>query len=184
MICELRSVLGKRCWTNATVVTAFSLVNSAVYRVLGQRPFDVQLMAGLAMSRGAVAEMMTGEGKTLASVFPAFLFSLTGRGVHVATVNGYLASETSRFCDRSTSCLGLAWDDPRKGPPGKRNVRRTTATSRMPRGMSWGLTSCEINLRCKRYSSSQPVRHFGVSLRNDADAARGSCAAWVSGRDY
>ena len=74
-----------------TRVSAFALVSEAARRSLGIEFYDVQLQAGLVLASEAVAEMQTGEGKTLAAVLPAFLYSLAGRGVHVATSNAYLA---------------------------------------------------------------------------------------------
>ncbi|NJN14437.1 MAG: preprotein translocase subunit SecA, partial [Planctomycetes bacterium] len=70
---------------------AFAVAREAAKRTLGQRLFDVQVLGGVALHRGAIAEMMTGEGKTLTSVAPAYLNALTGRGVHIVTVNDYLA---------------------------------------------------------------------------------------------
>ncbi len=70
---------------------AFAAVREASKRTLGKRHFDVQLMGGAALHQGNVAEMRTGEGKTLVATLPAYLNALTGRGVHVVTVNDYLA---------------------------------------------------------------------------------------------
>ena len=70
---------------DSLVETGFALVAEACRRRLGIEPYDVQLMAGLAMTRGRVVQMNTGEGKTLAAVFPAFLEALSGRGVHLLT---------------------------------------------------------------------------------------------------
>ena len=70
----------------------FALVREAARRTLGLRPFDVQIVAALAMDDGAIVEMQTGEGKTLAAVMPAALNALTGQGVHVLTFNDYLAA--------------------------------------------------------------------------------------------
>ena len=70
---------------------AFAAAREAAKRTLGLRLFDVQVMGGIAMHRGSISEMMTGEGKTLTSVAPAYLNALTGRGVHIVTVNDYLA---------------------------------------------------------------------------------------------
>lgn len=70
---------------------AFALVREASWRVLGQRPFDVQLIAGIGLFKGRVAEQKTGEGKTLSAVAPLYLHGLTGKGVHLVTVNDYLA---------------------------------------------------------------------------------------------
>ncbi|HUC02053.1 MAG TPA: preprotein translocase subunit SecA [Candidatus Paceibacterota bacterium] len=88
-------------------VEAFALVREAARRTLGQRPFDVQLIGGLALHGGAVAEMMTGEGKTLAGVAPAYLNALTGNGVHVVTVNEYLSRRDAVWMGKIYRLLGL-----------------------------------------------------------------------------
>ncbi len=88
-------------------VEAFALVREAAKRTLGQRPFDVQLLGGLVLHRGAVAEMMTGEGKTLAGVAPAYLNALAGKGVHVVTVNEYLSRRDAVWMGKIYRLLGL-----------------------------------------------------------------------------
>ena len=89
------------------VAPAFALVRETAKRTLNQRPFDVQLIGGLALNRGAVAEMMTGEGKTLAGVAPAYLNALEGEGVHVVTVNEYLARRDAVWMGQIYRALGL-----------------------------------------------------------------------------
>ena len=74
---------------------AFATVVEAADRVLGMRPFHVQIMGGAALHRGNIAEMKTGEGKTLVATMPSYLRALTGKGVHVVTVNDYLAEYQS-----------------------------------------------------------------------------------------
>ena len=86
---------------------AFATVREAAQRTLGQRHFDVQLMGGAAMHLGNIAEMRTGEGKTLTSVLPAYLNALTGKGVHVVTVNDYLAKRDAEWMGRVHQFLGL-----------------------------------------------------------------------------
>ena len=86
---------------------AFATVREAAQRTLGQRHFDVQLMGGAALHLGNIAEMKTGEGKTLTSVLPAYLNALTGDGVHVVTVNDYLAKRDSEWMGRVHHFLGL-----------------------------------------------------------------------------
>ena len=86
---------------------AFATVREAAQRTLGQRHFDVQLMGGAAMHLGNIAEMRTGEGKTLTSVLPAYLNALTGQGVHVVTVNDYLAKRDAEWMGRVHQFLGL-----------------------------------------------------------------------------
>ena len=71
---------------------AFALVREAAKRVLNERHYDVQLMGGIILNEGKIAEMKTGEGKTLVSTLPAYLNSLSGKGVHIVTVNDYLAN--------------------------------------------------------------------------------------------
>ncbi len=86
---------------------AYALVREAARRTLGLRPFDVQIVAALAMDDGAVVEMQTGEGKTLAAVMPAALNALTGRGVHVLTFNDYLAERDAAWMGPVYGALGL-----------------------------------------------------------------------------
>ena len=86
---------------------AFATVVEAAYRVLGMRPYHVQIMGGAALHRGNIAEMKTGEGKTLVATMPSYLRALTGKGVHVVTVNDYLAEYQSDLMGRVHRFLGL-----------------------------------------------------------------------------
>jgi preprotein translocase subunit SecA len=86
---------------------AFAVVREAAKRTLGQRHYDVQLMGGAALHKGNIAEMKTGEGKTLVSTLPAYLNALTGQGVHIVTVNDYLAERDSEWMGRVHRFLGL-----------------------------------------------------------------------------
>jgi preprotein translocase subunit SecA len=86
---------------------AFAAVREAANRTLGQRAFDVQLMGGANLHLGNIAEMRTGEGKTLTGVFPAYLNALSGKGVHVVTTNDYLAKRDSEWMGRVHRFLGL-----------------------------------------------------------------------------
>jgi preprotein translocase subunit SecA len=87
---------------------AFATAREAARRVLGQRPFDEQVMGGAALHYGNIAEMKTGEGKTLTSVLPAYLNALAGEGVHVVTVNDYLAQRDAEWMGRIHRFLGLS----------------------------------------------------------------------------
>jgi len=89
------------------LVEAFALVREGAWRVLGQRHFDAQLMGGMALHFGWIAEMKTGEGKTLVSTLPVYLNALAGNGVHVVTVNDYLATRDSEWMGRLHRFLGL-----------------------------------------------------------------------------
>ena len=87
---------------------AFALVREAAKRTLGQRHFDVQLMGGITLHKGHIAEMRTGEGKTLVATLAAYLNALSGKGVHIVTVNDYLATRDSRWMGEIYSYLGLS----------------------------------------------------------------------------
>ncbi|MBQ6841607.1 MAG: DEAD/DEAH box helicase, partial [Firmicutes bacterium] len=87
---------------------AFAVVREAGERVLSMRHFDVQLIGGLALSEGRIAEMRTGEGKTLVATAPAYLHALSGKGVHIVTVNDYLARRDSEWMGRIFRFLGLS----------------------------------------------------------------------------
>jgi preprotein translocase subunit SecA len=86
---------------------AFALVEEASRRAIGLAPFDCQVIAGLAMAGGKIAELPTGEGKTLAAVFPVYLHALSGRGVHVLTFNDYLARRDAAWMGPVFACLGI-----------------------------------------------------------------------------
>ncbi|MBC7296652.1 MAG: DEAD/DEAH box helicase, partial [Dietzia sp.] len=87
---------------------AFAVAREAAYRVLGQRPYKVQIVGAIVLHTGAVAEMKTGEGKTLTCVLPAYLNALSGQGVHVVTVNDYLAKRDAEWMGRVHRFLGLS----------------------------------------------------------------------------
>jgi len=94
--------------TENFMIEAFALVREAARRVLGMRPFDVQLLAGLALHEGKIVEMQTGEGKTLAAVAPAYLKALTGQGIHVLTFNDYLARRDAQWMGPVYEFLNLS----------------------------------------------------------------------------
>src|SRR3954447_20312902 len=85
------------------LVPAFATVREAAKRTLGQRHFDVQLIGGMVLHEGGIAEMKTGEGKTLVATLPVYLNALAGKGVHVVTVNDYLARRDASGWGRSTA---------------------------------------------------------------------------------
>jgi preprotein translocase subunit SecA len=105
---ELKERLDKGESLDDLMPEAFATVREAAKRVLGQRHFDVQLMGGAALHLGNIAEMKTGEGKTLVSTLPAYLNALTGKGVHVVTVNDYLAQFQMEWMGRVHRFLGLS----------------------------------------------------------------------------
>ncbi|WXJ86217.1 Protein translocase subunit SecA [Moorella humiferrea] len=104
---EFRRRLDNGASLDELLPEAFAVVREASRRVLGQRHFDVQLMGGIVLHQGRIAEMKTGEGKTLVATLPAYLNALTGRGVHIVTVNDYLARRDSEWMGRIYRFLGL-----------------------------------------------------------------------------
>src|ERR1700742_3898154 len=86
---------------------AFAVAREAAWRVLDQRPFDVQVMGAAALHLGNIAEMKTGEGKTLTGVLPAYLNALSGKGVHIVATNDYLAKRDAEWMGRVHRFLGL-----------------------------------------------------------------------------
>ena len=105
---EFRDRLAKGATLDDILPEAFAVVREASKRVLGLRHFDVQLAGGCVLHRGKISEMRTGEGKTLVATLPAYLNALTGKGVHVVTVNEYLARRDSQEMGRVYNFLGLS----------------------------------------------------------------------------
>lgn len=93
---------------DAVLPEAFAVVREAGKRVMGMRHFDVQLIGGMTLHGGNIAEMRTGEGKTLVATLPVYLNALSGKGVHVVTVNDYLAKRDSEWMGRLYRFLGLS----------------------------------------------------------------------------
>ena len=105
---EFKNRLAKGETLDDILPEAFAVVREASKRVLGMRHFDVQLIGGITLHRGNIAEMRTGEGKTLVATLPVYLNALTGKGVHVVTVNDYLASRDSEWMGKLYRALGLS----------------------------------------------------------------------------
>ncbi len=99
---------GKTINDEAIIVPAFAAVREVAYRKIGERPYYVQLLGGLALHFGNIAEMKTGEGKTITTTLPAYLNALTGKGVHVVTVNEYLTSRNAEWMRPIYEFLGLS----------------------------------------------------------------------------
>ena len=104
---DLKEVYKKDGFSDNLMIEAFALVREASVRTLGLRHFDEQMIGGIALHNGKVAEMKTGEGKTLVATLPAYLNALTGNGVHVITVNDYLARRDAEWMGKVYEFLGL-----------------------------------------------------------------------------
>ncbi|MEE3398952.1 MAG: preprotein translocase subunit SecA [Eubacterium sp.] len=104
---EFKAALADGKTLDDILVDAFAVVREAAWRVLGMRPYRVQVIGGIILHQGRLAEMKTGEGKTLVSTMPAYLNALEGKGVHVVTVNDYLAQRDAEWMGRVHEFLGL-----------------------------------------------------------------------------
>ena len=104
---EFKERLAKGETLDELLPEAFAAAREAAWRVLGMRPYPVQLIGGIILHQGRIAEMKTGEGKTLVAVLPCYLNALTGRGVHVVTVNDYLATRDSQWMGKVHRYMGL-----------------------------------------------------------------------------
>ncbi len=104
----LRQRLAEGETTDDILVPAFAVAREAAWRAVGMRPFDVQLLGGMILHSGRISEMKTGEGKTLVATLPAYLNALTGKGVHVVTVNDYLARRDAEWMGRIYKFMGLS----------------------------------------------------------------------------
>merc|ERR1711969_10046 len=104
---EFKSKIQKGTTLEDLIPEAFACVREAARRTLGERHYDVQLMGGIILHQGKIAEMKTGEGKTLVSTLPAYLNALEEKGVHIVTVNDYLAKRDSEWMGRIYKYLGM-----------------------------------------------------------------------------
>ena len=121
---------------------AFAAVREAAWRVLGMKPYPVQLIGGIILHQGRIAEMKTGEGKTLVAILPCYLNALNGQGVHVVTVNDYLAKYQSEWMGKVYKYMGLSVGlvIPGMSPAERRSA--TPPTSPTVPTTSWALTIC------------------------------------------
>ncbi len=108
MTSELKERLSNKESEESILAESFAVVREASQRVLGLRHYDVQLIGGMVLNEGSIAEMGTGEGKTLVATLPAYLNALAGKGVHIVTVNDYLAKRDSEWMGKVFSFLGLS----------------------------------------------------------------------------
>jgi len=108
MTSELKKRLSNKETEESILAESFAVVREASQRVLGLRHYDVQLIGGMVLNEGSISEMGTGEGKTLVATLPAYLNALAGKGVHIVTVNDYLAKRDSEWMGKVFSFLGLS----------------------------------------------------------------------------
>jgi preprotein translocase subunit SecA len=175
------------------VIRSFSLVLEASRRALGLNPFDVQIIAGLAMAEGKIVELPTGEGKTLAAVFPAYYHALSGSGVHVLTFNDYLARRDAAWMRPVFNLLGIEVGCAREGmsPAAKREAYARDVTYATAKEAGFDFLRDSI-----AYSpGNQVLRPFHAAIVDEADsilideariplviAGLGEPVAWDAGR--
>src|SRR5476651_1087534 len=104
---EFKEQIAQGATLDDLLIPAFAVVREAGRRILNMRHFDVQLIGGMVLHKGRIAEMKTGEGKTLVATAPSYLNALEGKGVHIITVNDYLAKRDSEWMGRIHRFLGL-----------------------------------------------------------------------------
>ena len=156
---------------------AFAAVREASRRVNGQRHFDVQLIGGIVLHEGKIAEMKTGEGKTLVATLPLYLNALTGEGVHLVTVNDYLAQRDARWMGAIYHLLGLSvgviqHDSAFLYDPDFETERRAVATTcgrssvarRTLRTSPTARTTSSASITCATTWSSRPTRWSSAPL--------------------
>jgi len=125
---EFKSRLSEGETLDDILVEAFAVVREAAYRVLGEKPYKVQIIGGICIHYGNIAEMKTGEGKTLTSTLPAYLNALSGEGVHIVTVNEFLAQRDSKWMGNVFEFLGF--EATLLGGAGKTDILLRTPTTK------------------------------------------------------
>lgn len=144
---EFRARLEKGEVLENLIPEAFAVVREASKRVFGMRHFDVQLLGGMVLNERCIAEMRTGEGKTLTATLPAYLNALTGKGVHVVTVNDYLAQRDAENNRPLFEFLGLTVGINLPGMPAPASAKLTQLTSLTVRTTNTALTTCATTWR-------------------------------------
>ncbi len=149
-------------------VEAFAVVREAAWRVLEQRPFDVQVFGAAALHAGNIAEMRTGEGKTLTSTMPVYLNALAGRGVHVVTVNEYLARRDAEWMGRVHEFLGLTVGVVVSGAPHEEKQAAYACDITYGTNNEFGFDYLRDNMVMERSRQVQRGRYF--ALIDEADS--------------
>ncbi|WP_018930989.1 preprotein translocase subunit SecA [Gracilibacillus lacisalsi] len=144
------------------LVEAYAVVREAANRVLGMRPFYVQLVGAIAMHNGNIAEMKTGEGKTLASTMPAYLNAITGKGVHIITVNDYLADRDAREMGELYQFLGLTVGFNQNGMPKEEKREAYEADITYGTNNEFGFDYLRDNMVLYKEQMVQRPLHFAI----------------------
>jgi preprotein translocase subunit SecA len=144
------------------LVPAFATVREAARRVLGQRPYDVQLVGGMVLHEGAISEMKTGEGKTLVATLPTYLNALEGKGVHVVTVNDYLARRDAEWMGKLYNFLGLTVGIIVHGIEDEERQRAYACDITYGTNNEFGFDYLRDNMKYETAQMSQRGHHFAI----------------------
>ncbi|WP_119680023.1 preprotein translocase subunit SecA [Indioceanicola profundi] len=147
---------------------AFATVREAAKRVLGMRPFDVQLIGGMVLHSGRISEMRTGEGKTLVATLPVYLNALQGKGVHVVTVNDYLAQRDAAWMGRLYNFLGLSWGTIVHGKDDEERRQAYAADITYGTNNEFGFDYLRDNMKYRRADMVQ--RDFNFAIVDEVDS--------------
>jgi len=165
---ELKELYKKDGFSDNLMIEAFALVREASVRTLGLRHFDEQMIGGIALHNGKVAEMKTGEGKTLVATLPAYLNALTGNGVHVITVNDYLARRDAEWMGKVYEFLGLTVGINQAQLPTEEKLKAYAADITYGTNNEFGFDYLRDNMV---YSQDQKVqRGLNFALIDEVDA--------------
>ena len=163
---EMTGILRKRLENGETtddiLPDAFAVVREADARVLGKRPYHVQLLGGIVLHQGRIAEMKTGEGKTLVATLPAYLNALTGKGVHIVTVNEYLARRDSEEMGRVYDFLGLTTGLIVQGMTTAERQKAYNADITYGTNSEFGFDYLRDNMQTRRENITQRPLHFAI----------------------
>jgi len=159
---QLAGAKDEKAVLDELLVPAFAVAREGAWRALGMRPFDVQLMGGLVLHRGRIAEMKTGEGKTLTATLPVYLNALAGKGVHVVTVNDYLAKRDSEWMGRVYRFLGLSVGTIQHDMPDADRKRAYAADITYGTNNEMGFDYLRDNMKFELESMVQRGHHYGI----------------------
>ncbi|MFA6964467.1 preprotein translocase subunit SecA [Bosea sp. (in: a-proteobacteria)] len=159
---EFRQQIANGTKLDDLLVPAFATVREAAKRVLGQRPYDVQLIGGMVLHEGAIAEMKTGEGKTLVGTLPTYLNALAGKGVHVVTVNDYLARRDAEWMARLYNFLGLSVGIIVHGIDDEERQRAYASDITYGTNNEFGFDYLRDNMKYEVAQMSQRGHHFAI----------------------
>ena len=159
---EFRQQIANGAKLDDLLVPAFATVREAAKRVLGQRPYDVQLIGGMVLHEGAIAEMKTGEGKTLVGTLPTYLNALEGKGVHVITVNDYLARRDAEWMARLYNFLGLTVGIIVHGIEDEERQRAYACDITYGTNNEFGFDYLRDNMKYEVAQMSQRGHHFAI----------------------